>query len=60
MSRNRYYRKLNEDQKEAILELFFNSMDNGVPTIAEKTGIPEHWVHKVIDNELKRPKHEEI
>ena len=43
-----------EQQKEQIMQLFFNTKDNGSPSIAKKLNISRNKVTYVIDNYFKQ------
>ena len=50
--------KIPEETKVAILDLFYNTMDNSIPVIAEQTNVKKTSVHHIIDQDLKKRQNE--
>lgn len=47
------------DQKEAVLELFYSEFDNSTTKISEMTGLSLWNVNKIINNDFKNRKNEQ-
>jgi two-component sensor histidine kinase len=45
-------KRANENQKEAVLELFFTQHDNSIQSISSMTNLTFRQVSNIIDNEL--------
>ena len=54
MSRRTNRKKVNEEQIEAVLDIFYNTMDNSTASIAEKTNLHVRQVDRIIDKDLKK------
>lgn len=46
--------KPSEQQKQAVLEIFYGEHDNSVSTICEQVNLSSWWVNTIINNDLKR------
>jgi len=53
-------KKTTEEQKEAVLDIFLNSMENQVHVIAEQVNISRHRVHKIINKHLENKKNYKV
>lgn len=48
--------KISEESKIAVLDLFYNTIDNQTTTISEQTGLSLAQVNRIIDLDLKTKK----
>lgn len=48
--------KISEESKIAVLDLFYNTIDNQITTISEQTGLTLAEVNRIIDLDLKTKK----
>ncbi len=49
-------KKIPEEKRQTVIELFYSQYDNTTPTIAEQTGLTVAVVNKIITQELKTKK----